>query len=297
MSGNAAETFDEYLAAAWHEHGEHPQQVADRLAASAHRVEQAGQIPRWAALVTHVFGEHLGQWAAGCAQLDALRSLRAYDGSAALDSALARNIAALRIASGDGNAAADLSDDDRVCALATAASALAGHERYLEAIDLYMQAVQSSAAGLATGSPAIRALAVGGNNLAAALEQKPALNEQEASGMLTAAESALKCWKQCGGWLEEERAEYRLARSQLKSGNAREARAHAERSVAICQRNDAPPFELLFAFAVLASAHRASNDTSDYAIARGRVHDLLNRLDEEQRQMCLAELQDLDLAS
>lgn len=290
-------TFDEFLAAAWDEHGERPQQVADRLAASAHRVEQAGQIPRWAALVTHVFGEHLGQWAAGCAQLDALRSLPAFDGSAALDSALARNVAALRIAGGDGNVAADLSDDDRVCALAIAASALAGHERYHEAVDLYMQAVQSTDAGLAAGSPAIRALAVGGNNLAAALEQKSGLDEQEARGMLAAAESALKYWKQCGGWLEEERAEYRLARSQLKAGNALRARVHAERCVDICQRNDAPPFEFLFAFGVLASSHRAGNDMPAYAIARGRVHDLLNTLDEEQRRACLSELQDLDFVS
>lgn len=45
------------------------------------------------------------------------------------------------------------------------------------------------------------------------------------------------------------------------------------------------------------SSHRACNDTPAYAVARGRVHDLLSTLDEEQRQMCLAELQDLDFVS
>jgi hypothetical protein len=289
-------TFDEFLAAAWDEHGDRPQQIADRLATSLHRVEQAEQIPRLAALLTHVFGEHLGEWAAGCSQLDALRSLPAFDGSAALANALARNVAALRIAGGDGNAAADLSNDDRVCALAIAASALTGHARYYDAISLYMQAVQAAGTGLAAGSPAIRALAVGGNNLAAALEQKAALDEHETRGLLAAARCGLKYWKLCGGWLEEERAEYRLARSQLKAGNALPARMHAERCLQICQRNDAPPFELLFAFAVLALAHRACNDASAYGTARDRVVALLKELDEAERQGCLSELRELDIA-
>ena len=41
------------------------------------------------------------------------------------------------------------------------------------------------------GSPALRALAVGGNNLAATLEEKPDRDARETRGMVDAARAAL----------------------------------------------------------------------------------------------------------
>ena len=61
--------------------------------------------------------------------------------------------------------------------------------------------------------------AVAGNNLAATLEEKPDRDAFETEGMLTAAQGGLHHWKLAGGWMEEERAEYRLARSLLQAGD------------------------------------------------------------------------------
>jgi hypothetical protein len=60
--------------------------------------------------------------------------------------------------------------------------------------------------------------ATGGNNLAVSLEGRSPRSAYETQGMLMAAEGALQYWKQAGTWLEEERAEYRLARSRLQAG-------------------------------------------------------------------------------
>ncbi|MDE1113476.1 hypothetical protein OS119_27475 [Klebsiella pneumoniae] len=51
----------------------------------------------------------------------------------------------------------------------------------------------------------------------------------EKSRMLEAAKLALDYWKVAGGWMQEERAEYRLAMSLLKAGEAGQAKQHAER--------------------------------------------------------------------
>ena len=105
----------------------------------------------------------------------------------------------------------------------------------------------------------MRILAAGGNNLAVALEAKVDRSPSETHAMLAAAEAALTYWKQAGTWLEEERAQYRLARSRLQAGEPAAAVQSAECCVAVCERNGAPPFERFFAHSVLACARRAGS--------------------------------------
>ena len=102
--------------------------------------------------------------------------------------------------------------------LATASSALPAGEFRQADLRICRGLAACAVAGLPPESPAIRALAVGGNNLAAALEAKTDRDPTETRGMIDAAEGGLKYWKQAGTWLEEERAEYRLARSLLQAG-------------------------------------------------------------------------------
>ena len=54
--------LDALLKAAWNDHGDNPQAVADRLVANAHRVERSEQVAPFVRLLVHVYGEHLGQW-------------------------------------------------------------------------------------------------------------------------------------------------------------------------------------------------------------------------------------------
>ncbi|MDF5617611.1 hypothetical protein P3731_25015, partial [Vibrio parahaemolyticus] len=77
----------------------------------------------------------------------------------------------------------------------------------------------------------------------------------EKSKMLEAATLALDYWKVAGGWMQEERAEYRLAMSLLKADKPQEAKVHAERCEAICQQNGSDAFELFHAHDLLMQVH------------------------------------------
>lgn len=253
--------LDEFLRAQWREHETETEAVAQRLAGSTAMIESPAQVGPYAALVTHVYGVHLARWADGAELLRALRRAPGYDGSAQAEGPIARSLAALGLAAGDETAAEALAPADRIAALANASSALLDRDDLDRAIDLFDRALALAATTpLADGLPAIRALAVGGNNLAAALEDRGDRTPAQSDAMLRAARAALTHWKRCGGWLEHERAEYRLARSALRAGQAAEAVAAAQRCVALCDSHDAPPFERFFGHAMAALAHAAAGE-------------------------------------
>lgn len=288
-----ATTFDEFLATAWQDHGDHPQDVAERLASSLHVVTAPAHIPRFAQLATHVYGEHLGAFAPGVALLQSLRALPAYDGSANLDAALARGVATLHFAGGDSEPLAGLARDDRIAVLAAAAAMLGGRSAFARAIAAYDEALVHARGGLAAESPAIRALAVGGNNLAETLEEKPDRSPAETEGMIAAAEGGLAYWRQAGTWLEEERAHYRLARCQLAAGKPRDAVVSAQSCIAVCAANDAPAFEQFFGYAVLALAQHADGDLAGFDASRARALELHALVPADERVWCARELQEL----
>ena len=286
-------TLDDFLKTGWDDHADRPQEVADRLAASMHLVQQPADVRPFAALLAHVYGEHLGQWQQGITLLQELRSAPGFDGSAAAEAPLARSIASLRYASGDATALQPLSDEDRIAVLANAAAMFTGRQDFSRAIDAYAQALRLADAGLLAGSPAIRSLAIGGNNLAAALEDKPDLDPHEVEGMLAAAQGGLTYWKQAGTWLEEERAEYRLTRSLLRAGQAEAATRSALRCVDVCKRNAAPAFENFFGQAVLALASRAAGDSDAFTASRSLALAELAQVPDDEKQWCERERKEL----
>ena len=216
-------TLDKFLETAWNDHADRPQEVADRLAGALHLMDTSDHIPPFTRLLTHVYGEHLGQWRRGIELLDAVRALPAFDGSIAVAGRWPETGPTLLYCDGDPAALGPLSPGDRVAVLAAAAAALAGRTDFGRALAAYTEALDLAKAGLPAGSPAIRALAVGGNNIAAALEEKNDRSAEETEGMICAAEGGLAYWKLAGTWLEEERAEYRLARSLLEAGRPQPA--------------------------------------------------------------------------
>jgi hypothetical protein len=146
---------------------------------------------------------------------------------------------------------------------------------------------------LPPGCSALRSLAVGGNNLAAALEEKPDRGEAETQVMIAAAEAGRKYWKLAGGWLEEERAEYRLTRSLLQAGEPAKAVAAARRCIDVCARNQAPPFEQFFGHAVLALAQRAAGDQAAFEETRRQALVYYNQVPLDERPWCETELKEL----
>jgi hypothetical protein len=287
-------SFDDFMKAAWNDHADKTDEVAARLAASLHVVESASHIPRYAGLVTHVFGEHLGQWARGVAVQQALRGSPAFDGSREVRGAIDRGIAALNCCGGDASSLLPLAADDRVAVLAVVSSAMLGRHDHAAALAAYDEALHGARDGLPTGSPALRSLAIGGNSLAAALEEKPDRSDDETAGMVRAAEAGVKYWTLAGTWLEHERAEYRLTRSLLQAGQPAAAAASAQRCLAVCTANDAPAFELFFGHAVLALALRATGDTGGYATSRQEALACYANVGPDERQWCAGELRELE---
>ncbi|MEP6739003.1 MAG: hypothetical protein ABJA61_01405 [Caldimonas sp.] len=286
-------SFDAFIETAWNDHADRPQEVADRLVASLDLVRAPEQIGPLARLATHVYGEHLGQWQRGIAMLESLRGLPAFDGSPAAATQVVRGIATLRYAQGDRSVLDALPADERVCVLAAAAAVFAGRDDFGASIAAFGDALRGTPVDIATNSPAIRALAVGGNNLAVALEGKADRDSAETSAMVTAAEAGARYWKQAGTWLEEERAHYRLACSLLAAGQAPAARQSAERCVAVCAANDAPAFERFFADAALALACRASGDAEAFAAVRQSALAWHEQVPEADKTSCRPDLDKL----
>jgi hypothetical protein len=294
-----AEDFDGFVGAAWSDHTDAPQAVADRLAASMHLVAGAAQVAPYAALLVHVHGVHLAGWECGQEQLAALRRARGYDGTAVTEGPIARGIAALAIASGQTTAADALEVPDRIAALAQASAALLDREEAepgsIARAIVHFEAAARLAADhqLPDGSPALRSLAVGGNNLAAVLEERSTRSPAQTDSMLLAARTGLACWLRCGGWLEHERAQYRMARSLLRAGRGAEATAHARQCVQICETNEAPAFERFFGHAVESLALQAAGCAQAASQAKARAMAAYEVIPVDERSWCADDLREL----
>jgi len=140
--------------------------------------------------------------------------------------------------------------------------------------------------GLTRESPAARALAAGGNNLAVALEEKPDRDAFEARAMLDAARAGLEYWKIAGTWLEEERAEFRLSSCLRAEGDYEGAMAHARRCVAVCDANTAPPFERFFGVAAFALAQRDAGLDEDADATLRHVNAAYAAIPAAERRWC-----------
>jgi hypothetical protein len=164
---------------------------------------------------------------------------------------------------------------------------------FSRAIAAYEEALRLADTGLHAKSPAIRALAVGGNNLAAALEEKADRDAAETEAMIIAANGGLRYWKEAGTWLEEERAEYRLARSLLQARDPAAAIQSARRCVDICKQNDAPAFEQFCGYAVLALAQRDAGDGDSFDELRTHAMAIFGQLPDDQKLWCKSEVDEL----
>ncbi|MBS0445482.1 MAG: hypothetical protein JSR59_05980 [Proteobacteria bacterium] len=284
-----------FLDTAWNEHADDPEGIARRLPDALALIRRAADIAPYARLTTHVYGEHLGRWDDGAALLAKLRGLPAWDGSDDVDTVLVRHTAALAHAKGDAAALDGLAPAGRVAALCIAASALAGRQQWDRAGVAFDDAL-AVGQHATLDAAATRTLAVAGNNLAAALEEKTDRTPGQTAAMLTAAHAGLVYWKLAGGWLEEERAEYRLARSLIQAGEFDAAIEHARRCIAVCETHDAPPFERFFAHAALALAARGAGRHADSDAARERAHAQLQQVPEAERRWCAGDLAAIDAA-
>ena len=249
----------------------------------------------------HVAAEHLGRFDDGLAFVEQLCAMPLNDPTTAEGKALSRALAVLHICAGREKEAWRLvgsAATDRARVLAVAASAFAGRERIGEATAAFERAL-ALVDQPSRDDPATRALAVTGNNLACALETRPTLSDAERALMLLAARTARRYWEIAGGFLEIERAEYRLAMSHLKAGNTSKALEHARECLRIVDANHLEAGERFFAHEALARALHAADPLLDRAqearAERNRAAEQLETIEDASfRKFCAGELAKLD---
>ena len=111
--------------------------------------------------------------------------------------------------------------------------------------------------------------------------------------MVEAARAALHYWQRCGTWLEEQRAEYRLASSLLLAGAHSDSKASASRCIELCRRHGAPPFEQFFGHAILALAQRAAGDQAAFAESRNEARAAYANVEPADQRWCATHLAEL----
>ncbi len=298
-------SFEDFLNQAWQDHATDAAGVWDRFPDGMKLVASLADIGSMAALVTHVSGEHLGQWQGGAALLEQLTRHATFDGDAPSGKAVYRSLAVLAMcdrqpAAAEGFATLARTDDgaspasDRIRILTAVASALAGQQRIDEATVTFSEALQLASYGPDAKDPAARALAAAGNNVAAELEQRAGRTPGETALMKRAAETGRRYWEVAGTWLDVERAEYRLAMTLLAAGEPQAALEHARDCVALCEDNQAVPYEQFFGWEAVALASFASGDPLNARLSRDKAEALIARMKAEVQPECREALGRLD---
>ena len=284
-SGLTTMTFDKFLAQAWVDHGDRALEVSQRLEQGYAMIDSPAQLAPFARILAHVDGEHLAQWAEGAARLERLRAHAQWrdDGDGAI---VVRRLINALVLCGGGGLAPSLTAEDRAHAHAVAAAALVAQGERTAAIGHFRGTLAAAATGLPQGDPAIRALAITSNNLAAALAEVPLRSAGETAAMLEAAQTTREHWARAGGWLETERAEYMLAKCHLAAGDAKSALVHANECAAICAANDADAFERFFADSMAALAYRALADAPQFVRAKTAALAHYDALTTDQKSSC-----------
>jgi hypothetical protein len=281
-------TLEEILVEGWRQHEADPGQVHAVLAGAVDLVHCESQLQAFSRLLTHLHAEHLDDRDGAWSLLEILRARFESAPSPTYRPATA-SIEVLRFLDGDAAGLATLSCEERAGVLATSASALAWHKRIASALAAYDRALDEAASGLPDGSPALRALAAAGNNLAVTLEQAEARSAKDDASMIRFADAALSYWKRAGGWLEQQRGHYRCAQSRLQANRPVEAIEYATRCLQLCEQNAAPAYERFFACAVGARASRAAGQLASFERWRQDAQALYEALSMDERIACQAE--------
>lgn len=289
--------FEDFVSQAWTDHADDSPAVATRLQGQALAlVTESAQVPRLAHLAHHVFGEHLGRWADGLHFLQQLAALPACSNQADVAQGVRRHIASLQLAAGQADLRAGFDTSERIRITALAAGDLATHDAPRATALLEDAQAQSDQAALPATDLSHRVLAVTGNGIAGALEDKPQRSELERSLMIHAAQVARRHWELAGTWLETERAEYRLARTWQQAGDLAQARQHAQNCLEIVQAHDNVPLEAFFGWEALGLVERAAGNSAGHAQAVRNAQAAFQTLSADDQGWCRPSLDTLAAA-
>jgi hypothetical protein len=287
--------FKEYIGQAWSTHFKDPSKTAEEFANGMALIEESAQIGDLAGIATHVYGEHLARWNDGVGFLQKLKNHPKYISDPVVDGVLARSIAVLNLAANPSVSLAEFTPSERIRVMAVTSSALTSFD-IDRATELLRTALSLAERGLAKEDPANRALAVTGNNLAAALEEKSARTAGDVALMVLAAQTGRKYWEISGGWYEVAFAEYRLAMSYVQSGDFDKAWRAAQNCVESVLANNAGPLDCFYGYECLATVEKARGNLLEFAAAVERMKHYSSLMKESERSGCSASFKKLGVA-
>ncbi|WP_322804222.1 hypothetical protein SO574_17920 [Vibrio alfacsensis] len=242
--------FDAFINQSWQQHEAQPQQTYNQLEQALSEVKDTSHAERILPLMLHTAIGHLHDSNLFLLSLDKLENGVA---TQCLARKRAKSVAQYFV---DQNMdhIADLGDVDQRRVFAQIANELSAMNE-LEQASSWLANAADGIDSSTVAEPLARSIAITGNNLACQYEELETRSEAQVEHMLEAATLALEYWKIAGGWMQEERAEYRLAMSLLKAGNPQRAKVHADCCEAICRQNGENAFELFYAHDLLMLVH------------------------------------------
>ncbi len=285
--------FDSYIKQAWTDHATQTEAVAKGFAGATQLIESSDQLAQFSGLVTHVMGEHLGQWQSGVDILSSLEGHPQFVSGSKAEAALQRSIAALKIAAGISLNLDTFSPSDQIRIMAMAAGALIKRDstRTMELLNRSIDLATST--GLDRADPANQSVAITGNNLACALEEKSGRSPAETELMILAAQTGRTYWERAGTWTEVSRAEYRLAMTYVQAAELSEALIHAQICLKMCLENKAGELDMFYAYEGLAVVAKALGNTKEFDDAFNEAKQFFDRLTPEDKSWCEASLRKL----
>lgn len=248
--------FNDYLNEAWEQHQDHTEKVFNEFPQYFSLCEKDEDVLSLGHLITHVCGEHLGKWYDGIVLLETLLTEKPMSDLSGFN----RFKATLNLCADKNYSLSGFSDSDQARILASCASALSSHEQLERAIRYLKKADLLAKEKLDAKDPAMKGIAITGNNLACVLEEKENRSKEEVELMIFAARMGRTYWEKAGTWMHVERAEYRLAQTYLKANEPEVAKTHALNCLSIIEKNGNDPIELFFAHEVLCLCAEALND-------------------------------------
>lgn len=280
--------FNTFLNKAWDDHAKDSKGVAMSMNQGLSLAQNGDQLGQLARLAAHVFGEHLGQWDDGISFLNQIKKHSQMN--EASSNLIKIYEASLNFSGNTLNDLSQFSKSEQVRILSISASAVYEQGQPEKAKDYFCNAVDLASSGITKEDSANRALAVAGNNLACSLEEKPSRTPQEVDLMILSAQIARKFWEIAGGWMETERAEYRLSQSYLKANKIEESFVHAQKCIEICETNSAPALEYFFGFECLALVEKVKGNEIGYKTAVQNMKKYFDQLSEDDKSWCQSTL-------
>jgi hypothetical protein len=274
--------FKEYLSNAWMTHETDARKLLDEVKDNFKLMESEDDVMAMARLIVHLAGQHLGDWESGIGLLRKLKNNATINDKSEMN----RLVAVLTLGNFPSTDLSSFSPSDQARIYAATSSALASLGGIKNAEKFLKLAVNIIETNLSVSDPANKAVAITGNTIASTLEEKTDRSILHDELMIYAAQTARKYWEIAGGWKEIERAEYRLAKSNLKAQRNNEAHEAACTCLKIVNSNNDEPLELFFAQEVVILTSMATNNISGLERSKEVMRGAFDQLSTDDQEWC-----------